>query len=220
MGGRTARRAPRARGAAARGEPARQILPIARHALGRVGVVLRFGVALLGAGTSVGEMAYLAPSPELRRHSTDVIVSQPCTTISFTPESLAQLSPGGRHRFEIFDVAANQQAQDVLQLEAELREKTAKAAKAEADADRTRAQTVNDNMTAAKSAMEAATAIVQMPTIAKVGDNLLLQGGWQGGDPTQGVPVAAQGLPALPQQPQVPAAPAAPPEMGIEAQPQ
>lgn len=57
-------------------------------------------VAQLGAGTSVGEMAYLAPSPELRRHSTDVIVSQPCTTVSFTPESLAQLSPGGRHRFD------------------------------------------------------------------------------------------------------------------------
>jgi len=57
-------------------------------------------VAKLGAGTSVGEMAYLAPSPELRRHSTDVIVSDPCTVITFTPESLAQLSPGGRHRFD------------------------------------------------------------------------------------------------------------------------
>jgi serine/threonine protein kinase len=57
-------------------------------------------VAQLGAGTSVGEMVYLAPSPDLRRHSTDVIVSQPCTTISFTPETLAQLSPNGRHRFD------------------------------------------------------------------------------------------------------------------------
>jgi len=57
-------------------------------------------VAQLGAGTSVGEMAYLAPNPELRRHSTDVIVSQPCTTLSFSPDSLAQLSPGGRHRFD------------------------------------------------------------------------------------------------------------------------
>ena len=42
-------------------------------------------VAQLGAGTSVGEMAYLAPSPELRIHSADVIVSEPATTISFTP---------------------------------------------------------------------------------------------------------------------------------------
>jgi hypothetical protein len=57
-------------------------------------------VAQLGAGTSVGEMAYLAPSPELRRHSADIIVSKPCTTISFTPETLAQLGPGCRHQFD------------------------------------------------------------------------------------------------------------------------
>jgi serine/threonine protein kinase len=57
-------------------------------------------VAQLGAGTSVGEMAYLAPSPELRRHSTDVLVSLPATTISFTPETLQQLSPGTRHLFD------------------------------------------------------------------------------------------------------------------------
>jgi CRP-like cAMP-binding protein len=57
-------------------------------------------VAQLGAGTSVGEMAYLAPSPELRRHSTDVLVSQPCTTISFTPDTLAQVSPNTRHLFD------------------------------------------------------------------------------------------------------------------------
>jgi eukaryotic-like serine/threonine-protein kinase len=57
-------------------------------------------VALLGAGTSVGEMAYLAPNPELRRHSTDVIVSEPATTISFTPESMGQISPSCRHLFD------------------------------------------------------------------------------------------------------------------------
>jgi serine/threonine protein kinase len=57
-------------------------------------------VAQLGAGTSVGEMAYLAPSPELRKHSTDVLVSKPATTISFTPETLQQLSPGTRHLFD------------------------------------------------------------------------------------------------------------------------
>jgi serine/threonine protein kinase len=57
-------------------------------------------VAQLGSGTSVGEMAYLAPSPELRRHSTDVIVSKPCTTISFTPETLEPLSPSTRHLFD------------------------------------------------------------------------------------------------------------------------
>lgn len=57
-------------------------------------------VAQLGAGTSVGEMAYLAPSPELRRHSTDVIVSQPCTTISFVPDTLQRLSANSRHLFD------------------------------------------------------------------------------------------------------------------------
>jgi serine/threonine protein kinase len=57
-------------------------------------------VAQLGSGTSIGEMAYLAPSPELKRHSTDVIVSEPATTISFTPETLVQVSPSCRHLFD------------------------------------------------------------------------------------------------------------------------
>ena len=57
-------------------------------------------VAKLGAGTSVGEMAYLAPNPELRKHSADVVVTDTATTISFTPETLAQLSPGCRHHFD------------------------------------------------------------------------------------------------------------------------
>ncbi len=57
-------------------------------------------VAQLGAGTSIGEMAYLAPNPELKRHSTDVIVTQPATTISFTPQTLMQVSPACRHLFD------------------------------------------------------------------------------------------------------------------------
>jgi serine/threonine protein kinase len=56
-------------------------------------------VAQLGSGTSVGEMAYLAPSAELKKHSTDVIITEPATTISFTPETLMQLSPNTRHLF-------------------------------------------------------------------------------------------------------------------------
>jgi CRP-like cAMP-binding protein len=65
-------------------------------------VVFRDGakVATLGKGTSVGEMAYLAPNPDLRRHSTDIKVSEICTTISFTPESLGLLSPECQHRFD------------------------------------------------------------------------------------------------------------------------
>lgn len=57
-------------------------------------------VAQLGAGTSVGEMAYLAPSDDLRTHSTDVIVTESTTTISFTPDTLAQVSPNCRHLFD------------------------------------------------------------------------------------------------------------------------
>lgn len=57
-------------------------------------------VAVLGSGTSVGEMAYLAPNPELRVHSTDVIVTDSATTISFTPDTLARLSPATRHLFD------------------------------------------------------------------------------------------------------------------------
>jgi CRP-like cAMP-binding protein len=45
-------------------------------------------------------MAYLAPSPELKRHSTDVIVTEPATTISFTPQTLTQISPSCRHLFD------------------------------------------------------------------------------------------------------------------------
>lgn len=57
-------------------------------------------VAQLGTGTSVGEMAYLAPNPELRRHSTDVLTTNNVTTISFTPETLAQVNPTCRHLFD------------------------------------------------------------------------------------------------------------------------
>ena len=57
-------------------------------------------VAQLGAGTSVGEMAYLAPSPDLRVHSADVIVAEPGTTIAFTPDSVELLSPVTRHLFD------------------------------------------------------------------------------------------------------------------------
>ena len=57
-------------------------------------------VAQLGAGTSVGEMAYLAPSAELRAHSTDILVAEPLTSISFTPDTLQQLSIGTRHLFD------------------------------------------------------------------------------------------------------------------------
>jgi serine/threonine protein kinase len=57
-------------------------------------------VASLGAGQSVGEMAYLAPNPELRTHSVDILVSQPATTVAFSPESMDHLSLATRHLFD------------------------------------------------------------------------------------------------------------------------
>ncbi len=57
-------------------------------------------VAQLGAGTSFGELAYLAPNPELRRHSAEVLFTSPTTTVSFTPQTLEQLSVGTRHLFD------------------------------------------------------------------------------------------------------------------------
>jgi eukaryotic-like serine/threonine-protein kinase len=70
-------------------------------ALGQVDVY-RDGqrVAQLGAGNSVGEMAYLAPSPDLRLHSADILVADPLTCISFTPDTLQQLSINTRHLFD------------------------------------------------------------------------------------------------------------------------
>ncbi|MBK7264115.1 MAG: protein kinase [Rubrivivax sp.] len=57
-------------------------------------------VAQLGVGDSVGEMAYLAPNPDLRIHVADVIVADPATTLSFTPHTLGQLSMPTRHLFD------------------------------------------------------------------------------------------------------------------------
>jgi tRNA A-37 threonylcarbamoyl transferase component Bud32 len=81
-----------------RGDPGRSFHIIAR---GRVDIH-RDGqcVAQLGPGTSVGEMAYLAPSPDLRLHSADVIVAAPATTIAFTPEAVGRLSPATRQLFD------------------------------------------------------------------------------------------------------------------------
>jgi hypothetical protein len=45
-------------------------------------------------------MAYLAPSPEMRVHSVDILVSQPATTVSFTPSTMDQLSLATRHLFD------------------------------------------------------------------------------------------------------------------------
>jgi tRNA A-37 threonylcarbamoyl transferase component Bud32 len=57
-------------------------------------------VAQLGAGTSVGEMAYLAPSADMLTHSADILVVDAMTSVSFTPHTLEQLSINTRHLFD------------------------------------------------------------------------------------------------------------------------
>jgi serine/threonine protein kinase len=57
-------------------------------------------VASLGAGSTVGEMAYLAPSAELRLHTVDILVAQQATTLAFTPESMGLLSLPTRALFD------------------------------------------------------------------------------------------------------------------------
>jgi eukaryotic-like serine/threonine-protein kinase len=64
--------------------------------------VYRDGVAVasLPAGSSVGEMAYLAPNADLRVHTVDVLVSKAATTVSFTPVTMDQMSLPTRHLFD------------------------------------------------------------------------------------------------------------------------
>jgi hypothetical protein len=134
-----------------------------------------------------------------------------------TPEEAQQMQ----------NAAAQQQIQQAM-IQAELREKNAKAAQAEANADLTRGKTVEAAMNAASLAMTAATSVIQMPTIAKVADNLLLQGGWSGGVPVPAgmVPPATHGIPPQAAQPmppeaaQQPPAGAMPPDAPMAPQPQ
>lgn len=106
---------------------------------------------------------------------------------------------------------------------AEILNKEADTQKKQAEAERIKRQGINDSMTAANTAMEAATAVVQMPTIAKVADNLLDEAGWAGVHSATGLPMAAQGLPQMQQQQmqqQMPAEPEpmAPQQMAPEQQ--
>jgi len=95
--------------------------------------------------------------------------------------------------------AAEEAAIQKAMVEADLREKNAKAAKAEADADRTKRQSINDSVDATNSAMQAAKAVITMPTIARVADNILTEAGWD-----QAHSNAAQGLPPQPMQQPMP----------------
>jgi hypothetical protein len=91
--------------------------------------------------------------------------------------------------------------------EANIADKQASAAKKRVDIDVARSVMFNNNMTGANSAMSAALQVIQMPTIARVADGIMVQGGWANGlpVPTNLPPPAAQGLPTQAQQPQLPA---------------
>lgn len=86
---------------------------------------------------------------------------------------------------------AEQAAAQKAMFEADVRGKNAEAAKKEAETKRIEAQTINEKMTATGTAMTAATAVIQMPTIAAVADNLLTEAGWKGYN------AASQGLPPV-----------------------
>jgi len=102
--------------------------------------------------------------------------------------------------------------------QAELALKQAQAGKADADASRAKRMMIGDSMTAAVSAMEAATRVVTMPTIAKVADNLLQEAGWKAIHTAAGM--AAGGIPPMPApQPQPQPQQIAPEQQQIEPQP-
>ena len=122
-----------------------------------------------------------------------------------TPEEQAQMQ-----------AAAQAQALQQADIEATLREKIAKALKAEAEADRIKAQTIGEKINATNTAMTAATSVVQMPTIAKIADALLGEAGWQGYNPAaQGLPMQQPAMPAPQQQQTAPNE--LPPEMAQQA---
>lgn len=106
-------------------------------------------------------------------------------------------------------------------VEAELREKNAKAAKAEADAQRIGRQAVNDSVDATARAMEAAAKVITMPTVAKVADNILAEAGWgqaHGNPAAAGLPpMPAQAAPMPPQEAIQPEAPMPPEQQAMPA---
>ncbi|HJV52778.1 MAG TPA: hypothetical protein VJ652_15025 [Noviherbaspirillum sp.] len=106
-----------------------------------------------------------------------------------------ELTPEEQQQMQASAEAQQMQARAAM---AEVSLKEAQAAKAQAEAGRTTALKVKDAMDAAAQSMVAATAVVSMPTIAKVADNLLLEAGWES-KPANGAP-PVQGLPAMPAQ--------------------
>lgn len=122
-----------------------------------------------------------------------------------------EMTPEEQAEQQAKDQAAAQQAEmQARAAMAEIAEKEAKVAKTQAEAKRIEKLMIGDGVTAMNTAMQAATAVVQMPTIAKVADELLTESGWN-----NNVQAAANGLPAPAQpgmQQGMPGMPAQPPE--------
>lgn len=110
---------------------------------------------------------------------------------------------------------AQQQQIQQADIEMSFKERQAKvdkdvaaARKSDADVDVQRSVMFNNNMTGANSAMSAATQVIQAPTIARVADGIMTQGGWKGGlDVPKNLPQPPQGMPMQPPVPPQPAAP-------------
>lgn len=95
------------------------------------------------------------------------------------------------------DMAQQQAAQQQQQIQQEmvmtqLAEAKAKAAKIAAEAERIKRQTIGDNVTSMKSALEAATGVATLPQIAPVADSILAESGWP---EAQQLPAAAPANP-------------------------
>ncbi len=80
----------------------------------------------------------------------------------------------------MFEAELAKMQAEVANLQATAERERAAAQKAYAEIERIRAESINTSVTAQKSAMEAATAIITIPQIAPVADSLLMEAGWPG----------------------------------------
>ena len=126
-----------------------------------------------------------------------------------TPEDIAQQQAAAKQ-------AQFQEAVAMAELEnkqADTAVKMSTAAKNGISAQREQSLAVKDRVDATAAAMTAATAVITMPTIARVADGVLQEAGWQ--DYTR---MAGAGLPPMPQ-PMPPEPQPIPPEQAMQEQP-
>lgn len=95
---------------------------------------------------------------------------------------------------DMAQMQAQQQQQQIQQemVMTQLAEAKAKVAKMEAEAERIRRQTIGDNVTSMKSALEAATGVVTVPQVAPLADSILAESGWPEAQPLNAPSIPAQ----------------------------